>query len=96
MIYLNRPMTRDEILEAKDENGYVTGVVRLDINDIFNTGHIDQFCDLLSNALIGDDLLMDIAYQVVGAEEGDVLVEVTGDVRESLKIADDSDEGSDE
>lgn len=92
MKYLNRPMKRDEILEAKDKDGYITGVVRLDINDIFNTGHIDQFCDLLSNALIGDDLLMDIAYQVVGTEEGDVLVEVTGNVNESLDVSADESE----
>lgn len=35
---------------------------------------------------------MDIAYQVVGAEEGDVLVEVTGNVNESLDVSADESE----
>lgn len=90
MKILERPMTVDEAKAVADKDGFVSAIVRLDLNDAIACGGIDGFCDILSNKLIGDDLLMDISYAVVGCdkETGEILVKVDGDITASLGIED--------
>lgn len=84
MKILNRALTHDEVRGALDDDGYVSGVVRVTLHDIIESNGIDVFCDVLSNALIGDELLMDIGYTVVGNDGNTLLIEVVGDPSESL------------
>ena len=73
-------ISADEILASRDENNYVEGYVKLHISEVIDSD-LELFLDLLSNNLVGSDLLMDINYEVVALAEKDTLVfKVTGDV----------------
>lgn len=72
----------EEIIAARDENNRVSGYVSVHISDIINRD-LEGFLDLISEKLIGSDLLMDINYDVVGMNRFDpnvLVIRVTGDV----------------
>ena len=56
----------------------MTKIVHLDINDVIGTD-LEGFLNLLEEKC-GEDVLEDISYQVVGAREGMIQVEVTANV----------------
>lgn len=68
----------EEALEG-DNNGYIEGVVAVELSDIIDRD-FDGFLDLLSEKLTGTELLMDINYQVVGHDENILFINVRGDV----------------
>jgi hypothetical protein len=71
--------------------GYVTGTVAVGLGDVID-GDLEAFLDLLSEALTGSGLLMDIGYRLVGIDGDHTLrLEVTGDPQQ-IQADDDPDE----
>ena len=74
----------EEIIASRDENNYVAGYVRLHISDVVGTD-LESFLNLLSESLVGNELLMDIQYDVVATTNDDeIIFKVTGDVSSIL------------
>lgn len=75
--------TPEEVIASRDENNYVTGYVQLHISDLIDNDY-EGFLDLLSTALVGNELLMDINYDVVSMADSinpnELIFKVTGDV----------------
>lgn len=89
---LREPLTREQIQPRLDENNQVTVVVPVSLGSIIDAD-IESFNDLLSQKITGSDLLMNIAFRLVGIEGDEVmLLEVTGDVSECYEW-DDEDDG---
>lgn len=80
MEYLTKPMTYEEIKENMDDNCFIKGNIVINLSEIIDND-FEGFLDIISNRLVGSPLLMDINYNVVGCENGDVLIiQVRGDV----------------
>jgi hypothetical protein len=60
-------------------------IVKVDLSDIIGTS-LEDFLDILSNAAVGNDLLMDISYKVVGHKDDLLFIEVDGDASEAEKF----------
>lgn len=88
----DEPMTRKEILEKRDENGFVEGVVPVSLSDAIDND-LEGFLDLISEKLVGDASLLDISYASVGSRGTEILVSVTGDVTDVLSYLEESEEG---
>jgi len=86
---LEKPLSIREI-KKRTNNGktYLTGKVALDLSEIYD-GH-ESFLNALSIKLVGDELLMDITYSVIGGTGHVVFFEVSGDVSEVLNNDDTS------
>lgn len=79
---LSEPLTHDEVLKLADKNGYITGVVRVEFSEVIEND-IDGFLDILSERLLETDLLSELSCQIVGVENGNMLlVEVYGHVED--------------
>lgn len=81
VVVMQKPYTMEQMKEAfRGENdGYITGVVAVDLSDIIDTD-LEGFLDLISYKMTDTDLLMDITYNVVGNEEDMLFIKVRGDV----------------
>lgn len=80
---LEKPYSNREIKKLSNNGkNYITGRVAVECNELFDG--LESFLDTLSRKLVGDDLLMDISYKVVGGEGSTIAFEVTGDVSEVL------------
>jgi hypothetical protein len=88
---LDKPLSVKEIIEKKGDDNYLTGVVAIATEDVIGED-FEGFLDIISIALVGDDLLMDIGYIIKGVSEDGVTlyIEVTGDV--SNYLLDDEDD----
>jgi predicted RNA-binding Zn-ribbon protein involved in translation (DUF1610 family) len=85
IVPITKPLTSDDV----DEDGWVTGVVEIDLEDVIKYD-LEGFLDLLSERLVGNDLLSDITYSALGVDaEGMLRVEVTGD---ALMVFDEKDD----
>lgn len=58
--------------------------VLVDLDDIISC-NLEQFLDMISNLCVGNELLMDIDYKVIGARDGMIELSVTGDDEEAVK-----------
>ena len=70
-----------EIIASRDEDNCVEGYISVHISDIIDRDY-DEFLCFLSNELVGNDLLMDITYNVVCTDETDpntLILKVSGD-----------------
>lgn len=65
---------------------YLVGRVAVDCNELYDGQ--ETFLDALSMHLVGNELLMDITYSVVGGSGSTIVFEVSGDVTEVLRIED--------
>lgn len=81
-----RPFTKKEMKEACESgNPYMSGIVTMDANDAISGKYrLEGFLDRISVLLTGTNLLMDINYEVVGFEDGNLLIKVSGDVSETI------------
>lgn len=80
------PLTAGEIEKIRNEDGYISARVIIELHDIIDND-LEGFLDILSEKLVGDDLLMDIDYKVTGvANENEVVIEVSGDPSASLEV----------
>lgn len=65
--------------------GYRDFVVKVGLGEIIDRNH-EGFLDLLSELCVGDQLLMDIRYQITGFEDHNIItLAVRGDCSESDK-----------
>lgn len=85
---VNKPASIDQIIKFKDDDNYITGLVRVYLAEIIDND-LEGFLDLISEKLTGSTLLMDIEYRVVGHESANdlILLEVSGDVSSILDMA---------
>lgn len=88
---LDGPLSPAALAAAADDDGWVSGVVRIDLGDLIDTD-LDGALDLFSEALTDSPLLMQVTYAVVGHADGDVLhVRVSGDASQILSDDDGED-----
>lgn len=82
MDYITAPLDTPEKGKAYlDEQGYVSATVSVDLADLIDND-LEGVLDILSEKLVGNDLLMDIDYRVGGTGPGNpgaVLLKVSGD-----------------
>lgn len=79
---LKKPLNKRQMTYQMAKKGFVSGVIRLDFNDIINIAHVSGYegvLDLMSEKLTKSCLLTDQEYECVGAEEGELLVLLKGD-----------------
>ena len=69
------PYTADTV--PVDEDGFVNVIVAIPLNEIVYAD-FEGFLDILSEAVVSDALLSDISYSAYGAEDGNVLILVSG------------------
>ena len=76
-------------LSKNDPNGYIEGVISFDLKDAIDND-FEGFLDIISEALTGTDILMDLNYSVVGAgPDGSIHLKVSGDPSSILGEEDD-------
>lgn len=78
------PAMARRALESND--GLVEGIVSVPLSDLVHNNNFERFLDILSEKMIGNDLLMDIVYRLVGAypERELVNIQVSGVVDEAI------------
>ena len=79
-------------IKYADDNNYIKGTVEVHISDLIDHD-LEDFLDIISTRLVGDELLSDINYDVVGIHPDDkniMYMLVSGDV--SLILEDLEDE----
>lgn len=92
---LTRPLTHAQMRRQMDVNGYVEGVVAVDLDEIVDCDR-DTFIGMLSEMLTDSADLDEIEYEVVG-HDGDMLhILVSGDATALLEEADDEEFEEDE
>lgn len=79
---LHKPYTEQEIRQQMDEHGYVSGLVSMTFSAIISYD-CEQVLDILSEKLVGSQLLSDISYNAVGVDDvrsgdSDIIIEVRG------------------
>lgn len=78
--YITKPFTVHELHAAVDEHDCITTVIKVDWGTLVSND-FEQNLDMFSEAVIGDTLLTDVSYELVGVhEDGSALVRVTGEV----------------
>lgn len=70
---ISKPLTIKEIEKQIAKNGEVNAVVSMPFNDIVNSDS-ESFLDKLTELVVGDKILSDIRYKVVGVEFPDAIV----------------------
>lgn len=78
--YLEKPLTNEEISKIVDKDNYIEGVVAVHEDELLYT-EFDNFLELISEKLCGDEPLYDIDYHMVGCvpEKSLILYSVSGD-----------------
>lgn len=74
---LDQPLTS----AAMDAAGWVKGVVSVDTSELLNY-NLERFLDRLSELLVGNDLLCDFGWKVLGLDpdnEDHLYIEVSGE-----------------
>lgn len=84
---LVRPMTVDQIKNGLDADGYISGIIYVDLTDLLSED-LEYVLDLFSEKLIGSSLGMDIDYEVIGTDKGSLLIQVT--LNPSMALEDDN------
>lgn len=76
---LYEPLSPFEIAMRRDEDNWVEGYIALDLGDVIDgdlEGHIDQ----VSEKLVGSSLLMDVNFEPVRIENGEIIGKASGDI----------------
>jgi len=79
---LDHPLNAVNISNQMANNGCVTGVVMVSLDELISND-LEGFLDILSNRLIGNSLLQDVQYKVLSNHEDQLLIAVTGIVDEN-------------
>lgn len=83
---LREPLELSEWRNRADTNGNVTGTVQLALSDAI-IRDADEWITFLSEQLTGLDALTDVGYTVVGVtDQGELLIEVTGNIALLLSL----------
>lgn len=90
--YLYGPVSEENIRKYADDNNYIKGIVEVHILDLIDHD-LEGFLDIISTKLVGNELLSDINYDIVGLHPDDkntLYILVSGNV--SLILEDLEDE----
>jgi len=79
-----RPPTSEELLRQVDAEGWIEGVVAVDLSDVI-ANDLEGFLDILSEQLTDTPLLQDISWEVVGQYGDELHLYVTGDATSCLE-----------
>ena len=90
--FWSSPPCECELRKHMDEDGWIEHTVVVDLSSIISRD-LEGFLDLLSEKLVGNDLLKDINYDVVGHRGDELFIRVSGDARAVLGI--EEEEGDD-
>lgn len=78
--FLTEPYSAEELKTAINEECEITDIVRVDLHDIFDTD-FEGFLDIISEELVGNELLNEPSYHLIGSDnESNLYFEVTGTV----------------
>ncbi len=84
---MHRPYSRELVRAQYDVINEIGGVVEVELDEI--TRHtVEGFLDLLSERLIGNGLLQDIGYKVVGHDGNWLHLDVSGDPSAAIELWD--------
>lgn len=92
---LTRPLTAAQMRRQMDANGYVEGIVPVELDEIIDSDR-DAFFAMLSELLTDSPDLEDLEYEVVGAEGDTLHMLVSGDATSLLEETEDDDETEDD
>ena len=82
---LTRPYREEDIRANLDKEGHISGNVPVSLADVISRD-LEGFIDLVSEKLVGSDLLMDVSYEVVGVnQESGIVIKVSGDPSAHLR-----------
>lgn len=83
---INPPLPLGQTLSASDMDakGWVKGVIAVDLSSLIDSD-LESFLDLISVKLVGNELLMDARYRVVGHDGNTLHLAVEGDASEAFK-----------
>ena len=84
--YLCAPLSEVTIRKYMDKDNYISGVIKIHISDMIDND-FEDFLDFISTELVGNELLMNIDYKVLGLcedEENTLYLLVSGDVSNVL------------
>jgi hypothetical protein len=82
-ITLDRRYTREEVENGLDEDGNISGLVAVHINELIATNW-DSFGFECSDMLIGYTNLKDVKWELYGVANGNVILKVTGNPEKFL------------
>jgi hypothetical protein len=92
---LTRPLTHVQMRRQMDANGYVEGIVPVDLDEIIDSDR-DTFVGMLSEMLTDSADLDELEYEVVGFD-GDMLhILVSGDATVLLDDTEEEDEAEED
>jgi len=92
---LTRPLTHTQMRRQMDVEGYVEGIVPVNLDEIIDCDR-DTFIGMLSEMLTDSPDLEDVEYEVVG-HDGDMLhILVSGDASALLEEAEEEELDEDE
>jgi hypothetical protein len=92
---LTRPLTHAQMRRQMEANGYVEGVVPVDLDEIIDSDR-DTFLSMMSELLTDSSELEDLEYEVVGADGDTLHILVSGDATALLDETEDEDEEGEE
>lgn len=92
---LTRPLTPVQMRRQMDANGYVEGIVPVDLDEIIDSDR-DGFLSMLSELLTDSADLEDLEYEVVGADSDTLHILVSGDATALLDEAEEDEEEDDD
>jgi hypothetical protein len=92
---LTRPLTHAQMRRQMDANGYVEGVVPVDLDEIIDSDR-DTFLSMMSELLTDSSELEDLEYEVVGADGDTLHILVSGDATALLDETEEEDEEEEE
>jgi len=70
------------------EHGQIVGTISVDINDLISL-NLEGVMDLFAEKLVGNELLTDIIYTPKGVEDGEITVEIKGNIEMILECRND-------
>lgn len=80
IVVLEKPLTLSQIREQMDEDGWIEGVISMDIGE-FTDHDLEGVLDIMSERLCDSPCLSDINYDIVGHDGKNTLyVKVSGDI----------------
>lgn len=79
---ISHAYTIEQLKARVDADNYVTANIVVDFTTIIavNNGGFENFLDFLSIELTGIDTLMNTSYKLVGSIDGNLILQVSGDV----------------
>lgn len=77
---MTKPYTNVEVACGIDKEGYLTGVIRLDAQQM--NKELEDFLDLLTEKMVESGCMSDITWKIIGSddkgEHGGIILEVRG------------------